>query len=66
MLYEVITQVPEEFEGYMIMLRENGSQSPIEFTVKEAGIVTLAAEIQVAKELMAQGWVQVNTSYNFV
>ena len=44
--------IPEKFEGRKITLRVRNSSDPLEFEVKEAGIVTLVAEPIAAKKLI--------------
>lgn len=51
--------IPKKFEGRKITLRATMSTAPLEFEVKEAGIVTLVTDLN-AKKLIEQGWVKVD------
>jgi hypothetical protein len=51
--------IPEEFDGRKITLRSIRSSDPLEFKVKEAGVVTLIAESKGADQLSKQAWVKV-------
>ncbi|MCF7816625.1 MAG: hypothetical protein K9M54_01985 [Kiritimatiellales bacterium] len=51
--------IPKKFAGREITLRVIDSSDPLEFEVKEAGIVTLVVETVGARKLVKQGWVEV-------
>ena len=52
--------VPKEFEGRKIMLMTQGSFKPVEFKVKEAGLITLVVKAKAIPHLTAKGWAKVN------
>ena len=53
-------EIPQEFGGRKLTVRKKMSSAPLEFEVKEAGIVTLVAVPKDAAALKTRGWTEVN------
>ena len=55
----VFHSFPSEFEGHKVTSRKVGASDPVEFEVKNAGIVRLVVAGKPLTELASKGWVEV-------
>lgn len=55
------SDVPEKYEGWMVSTVDHKTTDPIEFKVKEAGIVSVVAHLEMSKKLSSENWKKVGT-----
>ena len=55
-----LTSVPDKFDGKRLSLRKNGDETPLTFSVKKAGLVTIVIENGLSARLDGDGWVEID------